>query len=80
MKYNQQSRKEYLENDLKDILVLLSIDEQKVADITFREIRTKLNQVYPPLSAPEGSLDYPAIQSFYRDRTRIFNNSRHLLY
>lgn len=80
MKYNQQSRKQYLEDELKDILTLLSISEEKVLDITFREIRTKLNQVYPPINAPKDSLDYPSTRSVLRDRTRIFNNSRHLLY
>ena len=80
MKYNQQSRKQYLEDELKDILTLLNIAEEKVLDITFREIRTKLNQVYPPINVPKDSLDYPSTRSVLRDRTRIFNNSRHLLY
>jgi hypothetical protein len=80
MKYNQESRKEYLENELIAILTLLGIPEERISDITFREIRTQLNQVYPLIGAPEGSLDYPSYESVYRDRSRIMNNSRHALY
>jgi hypothetical protein len=80
MKYNQESRKQYLESELIAILTLLGIAEEKVLDVTFRDIRKALNQVYPLIGAPEGSLIYPSYESVYRDRSRIMNNSRHVLY
>lgn len=80
MKYNQTSRKQYLEDQLKDIFLLLGIDESEIADITFKKIRVKLNEVYPLAVSPGSSLDYPSNEALFRDRKRIMNNSRHILY
>ncbi len=80
MKYNQGSRKAYLEDQLKDIFTLLNIDEQEMSSITFKNIRVKLNQVYPLAVPPSDGLDYPSNEALARDRKRIMNNSRHILY
>lgn len=80
MKYNQSSRKAYLEDKLKDIFFLLGIPESEIEDINFKKIRIKLNEVYPLASAPGNSLDYPSNEALVRDRKRIMNNSRHILY
>jgi hypothetical protein len=79
MKYNQQTRKEYLEEQLRDIFIVLNISEEKIIDITFREIRIKLNEIYPPISAPS-TIGYPSPDSIFRDRKRILNKSRNVLY
>ena len=80
MKYNQQNRKSYLENQLKDIFIILNISEEQIEEITFKDIRLKLNEIYPPITAPKGLLDYPANDALYRDRKRILNSSRYILY
>jgi hypothetical protein len=80
MKYNQASRKAYLEDQLKDIFLLLGIDELEILNINFKKIRVKLNEVYPFATAPNYSLDYPSNSVIFRDRKKIMNNSRHILY
>lgn len=81
MKYNQNQHKEELENKLLSVLSLLGIDESLLYDVTFRDIRIKLNELYPATSAPiENNIQYDANKALIRDRKRIFNTARYTIY
>lgn len=80
MKYNQELRKEYLENELNSLLIFIGMDPETSETVTFKDIRSKLNQVYPAVTLPGVSTGYPAEEALIRERRRIFNFSRHLLY
>lgn len=80
MKYNQDEHKLYLEKILLDILALLDINESRLPDITFREIRQKMNILYPVTQVPEDNISYPANDVILRDRKKIFNTARYTIY
>lgn len=80
MKYNQEEHKSYLEGVLLGIFLLLDIDESRLEDITFREIRQKMNQVYPITQVPRDNIFYPANEVILRDRKKIFNTARYTIY
>jgi hypothetical protein len=80
MKYNQQTHKQQLENSMSAILALLDIDQSRIYDVTFREIRMKLNELYPSTAIPVTDIEYDATKALIRDRKRIFNAARYTLY
>lgn len=81
MKYNQQNHKQQLENSMLAILSLLDMDQSRVYDVTFREIRMKLNELYPATAVPvENNIEYDATKALIRDRKRIFNAARYTIY
>ena len=80
MKYNQEEHKANLESTLLQVFALLDIDESRIEDITFREVRQKMNQVYPVVEVAHDSISYPATQAVLRDRRKIFNTARYTIY
>jgi len=81
MKYNQDEHKQQLEAKLLAILSILGIDSSQLYAVTFRDIRMKLNELYPATSAPlENHFEYDATKALIRDRKRIFNAARYAIY
>lgn len=81
MKYNQNQHKQELENSLSSILFLLGIDQSNLYTVTFRDVRMKLNELYPATSVPVvNALEYDATKALIRDRKRIFNAARYAIY
>jgi len=77
MKYNQESHKAYMLERLYEIMDLLGIDRSEAETITFRQVRQKLNEVYPPIT--QESVDNTQ-HSIIRDRKKIFNTARYVIY
>lgn len=77
MKYNQQSHKAYVLERLYEVLDLLGIDRSQAETVTFRQIRQKLNEVYPPLTQSSMAA---SDQALIRDRKKIFNTARYFIY
>ena len=77
MKYNQEAHKQYILDKIYEIMDLLGIDRSEVDTLTFKQVRQKLNQIYPPLSQSTLST---AEESLLRDRKKIFNTARYAIY
>lgn len=81
MKYNQELHKQQLEDSMLSILSLLGIDQSRLYEVTFKEIRIKLNELYPATAVPVlNNIEYDSTKALIRDRKRIFNAARYTIY
>jgi hypothetical protein len=81
MKYNQQQHKEETEQRLLSVLSILDIDSSQLNSATFRDVRLKLNELYPSTTVPVvNNIEYDSTKALIRDRKRIFNAARYSIY
>jgi len=64
----------------KKILVFIGLDEDAVKTVNYKDIRKKVNEVYPAINPVGANYSYPSNDALIRDRKKILNTSRHLLY
>ena len=79
MKYNQNSHKQFVRDNLVSLMESVGMDSASVDTVTFMELRKAINNFYTPFYSGDQS-SKPAEHLVMRKRKQLINTARFNLY